>query len=389
MEVDAVKNINEEQKCTELSRVINKDEHAGGIWRGLLVLQQSDLELSDCIILDDPSTGLHRVQNDYRDTEGNPYILSLELIQGAKCRTELKPWKATVHDSVTHEDYAKIFHNAKEGLEYLDKFGFKFPFDIVDNYEFRLRYPVDTETMGGMTKVTGLDSIKADLFKSESTGEEYSIPECKTIEEFEKNFTLPEGKVEPVNEVKVADTDLVEVEPVEEVSNVLNWELDRTGNIILGKEFLYDKHLIKVTTKLTFGENLPKNEEELNKLPDYIYYLSMFDESYVGTDDILKFLKRNGIEFVMSHKLGVHEGRTACIGFAPKDNKWYGWSHRAFYGFTIGDVVADGDLTTSSGYVDEYIAEHPEADLSLPVGYTATNLDKAKRMAIAFADAVA
>ena len=53
------------------------------------------------------------------------------------------------------------------------------------------------------------------------------------------------------------------------------------------------------------------------------------------------------------------------------------------------DVVADGDLTTSSGYVDEYIAEHPEADLSLPVGYTATNLDKAKRMAIAFADAVA
>ena len=122
MEVDVVKNI-------------NKDEHAGGIWRGLLVLQQSDLELSDCIILDDPLTGLHRVQNDYRDTEGNPYILSLELIQGAKCRTELKPWKATVHDSVTHEDYAKIFHNAKEGLEYLDKFGFKFPFDIVDNYE--------------------------------------------------------------------------------------------------------------------------------------------------------------------------------------------------------------------------------------------------------------
>lgn len=228
-----------------------------------------------------------------------------------------------------------------------------------------------------------------DWDNEEPVNEEYSIPECKTIEEFEKNFTLPESKVEPVNEVKVADTDLVEVEPVEEVPNVLNWELDRTGNIILGKEFLYDKHLIKVTTKLTFGENLPENEVELNKLPDYIYYLSMFDESYVGTDDILKFLKRNGIEFVMSHKLGVHEGRTACIGFAPKDNKWYGWSHRAFYGFTIGDVVADGDLTTSSGYVDEYIAEHPEADLSLPVGYTATNLDKAKRMAIAFADAVA
>ena len=81
-------------------------------------------------------------------------------------------------------------------------------------------------------------------------------------------------------------------------------------------------------------------------------------------------------------------GRVACIGFAPAQNKWYGWSHRAMYGFGIGDEVHEGDLTNMSGFTDEYLSEHPEEDLSLPVGFVAKNLNDAKRMAIAFADAV-
>ena len=84
----------------------------------------------------------------------------------------------------------------------------------------------------------------------------------------------------------------------------------------------------------------------------------------------------------------VGSGRVACIGFAPAQNKWYGWSHRAMYGFGIGDEVHEGDLTNMSGFTDEYLSEHPEEDLSLPVGFVAKNLNDAKRMAIAFADAV-
>ena len=48
-------------------------------------------------------------------------------------------------------------------------------------------------------------------------------------------------------------------------------------------------------------------------------------------------------------------GRVACIGFAPAQNKWYGWSHRAMYGFGIGDEVHEGDLTNMSGFTDEYL----------------------------------
>ena len=81
-------------------------------------------------------------------------------------------------------------------------------------------------------------------------------------------------------------------------------------------------------------------------------------------------------------------GSVCSIGFCEQDQKWYGWSHRALFGFGIGDIVAEGDCCASSGYVDEYIAEHPEKDLSLPVGFIAKNLADCKRMAIAFADSV-
>ena len=76
------------------------------------------------------------------------------------------------------------------------------------------------------------------------------------------------------------------------------------------------------------------------------------------------------------------------IGFCEKDQKWYGWSHRARYGYGVGDVLQEGSCATQSGWTDEYLAEHPEEDLSLPVGFTAKNLADCKRMAIAFAASV-
>lgn len=76
------------------------------------------------------------------------------------------------------------------------------------------------------------------------------------------------------------------------------------------------------------------------------------------------------------------------IGFCKKDQKWFGWSHRAIYGFGVGDVVKEGDCTASSGYTDEYLKDHPDEDRSLPVGFKAKNLDDCRRMAIAFADSV-
>ena len=93
------------------------------------------------------------------------------------------------------------------------------------------------------------------------------------------------------------------------------------------------------------------------------------------------------------HRWGIRPekrpGSKVCsIGYSEKDGKWYGWSHRAIHGFTVGDVAKEGDCVTTSGYTDEYLADHPEDDVSLPVGFTARTMDDAKTMAIAFADSV-
>lgn len=82
------------------------------------------------------------------------------------------------------------------------------------------------------------------------------------------------------------------------------------------------------------------------------------------------------------------EHNVCSIGFCEKEQKWYGWSHRVIYGFGIGDVVEKGDSAATSGWTDDYLAEHPEEDKRVPVGFEAKTLDDAKRIAVAFAESV-
>lgn len=108
------------------------------------------------------------------------------------------------------------------------------------------------------------------------------------------------------------------------------------------------------------------------------------DGAYIGNEKTAEFLIHNkGImpELMLGAKV-------CSIGFCERERKWYGWSHRAIYGFKIGDVAKEGDCVCSSGWLDDYLAEHPEKDLSLPVGFEAKTLDDCKRMAIAFAESV-
>ena len=60
------------------------------------------------------------------------------------------------------------------------------------------------------------------------------------------------------------------------------------------------------------------------------------------------------------------------IGFCPLEQKWYGWSHRAIWGYGVGDVIEEGSCAS----------EH------LPVGFKAETLADAKKMAVAMAASV-
>lgn len=66
---------------------------------------------------------------------------------------------------------------------------------------------------------------------------------------------------------------------------------------------------------------------------------------YVGGCDQVALLMSIGItEQVQPHS---EQGGTCCIGFNPTEQKWFGWSHRAIYGFGIGSKVEFGDCAYS------------------------------------------
>lgn len=83
------------------------------------------------------------------------------------------------------------------------------------------------------------------------------------------------------------------------------------------------------------------------------------------------------------------KNKLACqVGFNPEEEKWYGWSHRAYFGYGIGHVAKEGSCETTSGWTEEYLEEHPEEDLTVPVGFEVKTMDDAKRCAVAFAESV-
>ena len=107
---------------------------------------------------------------------------------------------------------------------------------------------------------------------------------------------------------------------------------------------------------------------------------------YIGNKKMAHFLyTKKGIK---PEKISPSKNKVCSIGFCGKEQKWYGWSHRAICGFGVGDIVKEGDCTASSGWTKEYLKEHPDEDGSLPIGFQAKDLNDARRMAVAFAESV-
>lgn len=75
-------------------------------------------------------------------------------------------------------------------------------------------------------------------------------------------------------------------------------------------------------------------------------YYSKYDKSYitrVGMEDNVEFLADREITEQLTHG----------VGFSPKDNKWWGWSHRAIFGFTIGSTCEKGDAHYHGSTLEE------------------------------------
>lgn len=139
-----------------------------------------------------------------------------------------------------------------------------------------------------------------------------------------------------------------------------------------------NKGLYIIVKGIVDGSEIGSDDFEMShaETPDGLYM--------GGVDDAKHLCDKRGIR----PELAQPEHNVCSIGFQANENRWYGWSHRAIYGFAIGDVVSAGDSTNSSGWTDEYLEEHPDEDTRLPVGFTAHTLDDARKMAVAFAESV-
>lgn len=119
--------------------------------------------------------------------------------------------------------------------------------------------------------------------------------------------------------------------------------------------------------------DIPGLAKKVNdELPDILftkkhnYYIGYYIDNKKGRDKYPNevFLLLNGIEPM------YYKGYS--IGWCEAEQKWYGWSHRAIYGFKIGDKVKK----TSAGY-NKNKGE-----------WTAKTLDDAKEMALDFSKGV-
>jgi len=76
------------------------------------------------------------------------------------------------------------------------------------------------------------------------------------------------------------------------------------------------------------------------------------NDDYIGDAKTAHFLcQKLGIQ----PQLMLPDHQVCSIGFSVKDGKWYGWSHRAVYGFKKGSTCSKGDCHYSPANEDEFL----------------------------------
>jgi hypothetical protein len=131
-------------------------------------------------------------------------------------------------------------------------------------------------------------------------------------------------------------------------------------------------------------ENWSIDEDGSEKTEMLAAYSS--DGGYIG--DINWLMNLVGKRGIKPQKIS-EESNTCSIGFCEEDQKWYGWSHRAIFGFGIGHVSREEDCQTTSGWTEECLLENPHLREEItPVGFECKTLDDCKKVAISFAKSV-
>lgn len=146
------------------------------------------------------------------------------------------------------------------------------------------------------------------------------------------------------------------------------------------------------TIKSIYGERCKKIAWTKKYIAGYILQKEFLEMNDKGEGDWMTVAYNHQGDFIGDNKMAYFlcvkkrlkpeliskEHKVCSIGYCYNENKWYGWSHRAMYGFGIGYIVLKG---SSESITNECLKK----DLSVPVGFKIKTLADAKKVAIAFA----
>lgn len=122
----------------------------------------------------------------------------------------------------------------------------------------------------------------------------------------------------------------------------------------------FEQHGYEIRTEVIDGSHYGSPDIDMESA------YALADGGYIGDPKTAKYLcQKRGI----IPERSTPEHNVCSVGYNATEKKWYGWSHRAIAGFGVGSKVESGDI----------VADH------FPVGYEATTIEDAKRMAQAFA----
>lgn len=144
------------------------------------------------------------------------------------------------------------------------------------------------------------------------------------------------------------------------------------NNVHLDRYEFYQDDLMESKYAIFTYNNIDKKLIKKVSMPKFIIDESM--SIFEGKDDspLQKFFNKHGI---VPEKISP-SSKVNQIGFSEKEQAWYGWSHRAIYGFKIG-------VKSGPGKVGYETLKQENGPLE------AKSLDDCKKMAIAFAKEIA
>ena len=105
--------------------------------------------------------------------------------------------------------------------------------------------------------------------------------------------------------------------------------------IVRERKYKSRGYVLRDEDVLSHFEDKPAGHRVLLKRHAYT-----FDGAYIGRSVFAYHLWKRGI----IPELKNSDSTICSIGFCEREQKWYGWSHRAICGFGIGDMIFEEDF---------------------------------------------